>query len=191
MSLEKIRLEAINQFAEKGFDGTSIKDITKVVGITPPAVYAHFKSKEHMFISILSECLENLISDVDVIINDPSGNVSTKLSEIYCFYVGELTSFKPEIVLLVRSSMFPSESLRSKTTSMVLDAHRQVGTRIRALIEEGINQKLIKALPVERIYKQFYRLITAHVYQVFSFKVTINEEEKRIEWEEFWNSIKY
>ena len=191
MSLEKIKLEAISQFAEKGFDGTSIKDITKIVGVTPPALYAHFKSKEQMFIDILSECLENLINDVDRIINAPSANVCRKLFQIYCFYIGELTSFKPEIILLVRSSMFPCESIRDKTKSMVLDVHRKVGAGIRALIEEGIDQKLIKALPVESIYKQFYRLITAHVYEVFSFNSTISEEEKKIQWEEFWSSIKY
>ena len=43
---ELILEEALKQFSEKGFVGTSMSDIAKPLGITKAALYKHFKSKQ-------------------------------------------------------------------------------------------------------------------------------------------------
>lgn len=43
---EKILVEALRLFARKGFDATSIKDISGAVGVADAALYRHFPSKE-------------------------------------------------------------------------------------------------------------------------------------------------
>lgn len=58
---------ALELFAEKGYDGTTINDIAKAAGITPGAIYRHFTSKEEMG-KIIFEAL--------------IGNYSRELSEI-------------------------------------------------------------------------------------------------------------
>lgn len=42
----RIEREALRLFAEKGFDGTSIRDIGLAVGVADAALYRYFKSKE-------------------------------------------------------------------------------------------------------------------------------------------------
>lgn len=42
----RIEREALRLFAEKGFDGTSIRDIALAVGVADAALYRYFKSKE-------------------------------------------------------------------------------------------------------------------------------------------------
>jgi AcrR family transcriptional regulator len=42
----RIEREALRLFAEKGFDGTSVRDIAVKVGVADAALYRHFKSKE-------------------------------------------------------------------------------------------------------------------------------------------------
>ena len=38
-------------FAQKGYDGTSIEDIGAAVGLTGPAIYRHFDSKQALFVA--------------------------------------------------------------------------------------------------------------------------------------------
>lgn len=51
---EKIFDASVDLFAEKGFDGVSIRDIARAVGITEGAVYKHYSSKEEILDSIIS-----------------------------------------------------------------------------------------------------------------------------------------
>ncbi len=46
---EAILKAAIGLFAEKGYAGSSIREICKKAGITKPGLYYHFQSKEHLY----------------------------------------------------------------------------------------------------------------------------------------------
>src|SRR5688572_4200748 len=54
---EMIVAAAAELFHERGYAGTSIEDIGAAVGMTGPAIYRHFSSKE----ALLSELLERAI----------------------------------------------------------------------------------------------------------------------------------
>lgn len=45
-------------FWEHGYEGTSIADLTKAMGITPPSLYATFGSKEELYKQALDQCIE-------------------------------------------------------------------------------------------------------------------------------------
>lgn len=51
---ERIFDAAVDLFAEKGYDGVSIRDIARAVGITEGAVYKHYSSKEAILDSIFA-----------------------------------------------------------------------------------------------------------------------------------------
>ena len=56
MSLkEKIVCESLKLFSLKGFLNTSINDILEVTGASKGGFYNHFKSKEDLFLAVLSE----------------------------------------------------------------------------------------------------------------------------------------
>lgn len=52
---KKILQAAIELFVRKGYNGTSISDITSRIGLTKGALYAHFKSKGELLIRIVQE----------------------------------------------------------------------------------------------------------------------------------------
>ena len=64
---ERITEEALTLFAEKGYKGTSVKDIADAVGIKDASLYKHFKSKEEIFNAIVA------------LISDQIGGLSQKL----------------------------------------------------------------------------------------------------------------
>ena len=51
---ERILEEALRQFSEKGFAGTSMSEIAKPLGITKAALYKHFESKQQIFDEIIA-----------------------------------------------------------------------------------------------------------------------------------------
>lgn len=44
---------ALHQFAEKGYDGASIRDIARAAGVTEALVYHYFRNKEHLLEEVL------------------------------------------------------------------------------------------------------------------------------------------
>mgnify|MGYP001941601662 CR=1 FL=1 len=48
-TIKKILQSANDEFAEHGFEQASVRVIAKNAGVTPGAIYKHFKSKEDIF----------------------------------------------------------------------------------------------------------------------------------------------
>lgn len=55
---EKILSTMYNLIAEKGYDASSIGQICEIVGISKPAVYYYFKSKEEIFIELFQNTID-------------------------------------------------------------------------------------------------------------------------------------
>ena len=55
--IEKAIEIATNLFWEKGYEGTSLSDLTKAIGITPPSFYFAFGSKDGLFEKVLEHQL--------------------------------------------------------------------------------------------------------------------------------------
>jgi AcrR family transcriptional regulator len=70
---EKIRLIALELFAEQGYDQTSLREIAERLGVTKAALYYHFKSKE----DIVASLFEDVQREIDKIISWAEGQPRT------------------------------------------------------------------------------------------------------------------
>jgi AcrR family transcriptional regulator len=61
---ERISAAALQLFAEKGFDGTSVRDIARAAGIAEGALYRHFASKEALARSLFLDGYARLAADI-------------------------------------------------------------------------------------------------------------------------------
>jgi AcrR family transcriptional regulator len=65
---------ALQVFAEKGYDAGTMRDIARRVGVTEPAIYRHFASKEDLFLELLRSAAgrmrDEVFSMLDIL--DPS-----------------------------------------------------------------------------------------------------------------------
>lgn len=64
---------ALELFAEKGYDGTTINDIAKAAGITPGAIYRHFKSKEELGKAIFDTLIGNYSRELTELVESQVG----------------------------------------------------------------------------------------------------------------------
>lgn len=66
--------EAARLFAERGFRGTTIEDIGAAAGISGPAVYKHFASKDAVLASMLVGISERLLAGGQAQVEQASGD---------------------------------------------------------------------------------------------------------------------
>jgi len=68
---ERILLAAIGLFADRGYTGTSIRDIAQAVDLSESAIYRHFRSKDTILDSLLAEFERRLYQPLPPHPDDP------------------------------------------------------------------------------------------------------------------------
>ncbi len=63
-SRERILRSAQVLFAQGGYDGTSLRAIAEHVGVSTPALYWHFKSKDEIYLAAVEKMLEDFLEAV-------------------------------------------------------------------------------------------------------------------------------
>jgi AcrR family transcriptional regulator len=63
---------ALRVFWEKGYEGTSLSDLTEAMGINRPSLYAAFGNKEALFRKALDRYVERMMAFVRDAINEPT-----------------------------------------------------------------------------------------------------------------------
>jgi len=79
---ERLLETAIDMFAEKGYAGTSVREIVDRAGVSKPVLYYYFKSKEGLFLAIL-DMAENLQKQLLAGILESEGRVLDRLCLLY------------------------------------------------------------------------------------------------------------
>ncbi len=54
---ERILMAALEQFSQKGYEGTNIRELTASLGLVKSAMYRHFESKEAIWNALLDEMI--------------------------------------------------------------------------------------------------------------------------------------
>jgi AcrR family transcriptional regulator len=82
---QAILAAALALFAEKGYFGTSLRDIATVVGIRESAIYNYFKGKDALFGALITEAQEHKAEHVAALMAQPIGNVRRVLEQLTSF----------------------------------------------------------------------------------------------------------
>ena len=101
---ERLLETAIGMFAEKGYAGTSVREIVEQAGVSKPVLYYYFKSKEGLFLAILEQA-EDLQKQLLSEVLKSEGDVLNRLLRLYRrLYVG--ISERPNLYKMIYSLIF-------------------------------------------------------------------------------------
>jgi AcrR family transcriptional regulator len=70
--IDKAMVAATELFWRNGYAGTSLSDLTGVIGITPPSFYFAFGSKEELFRKVLEKYLADRLAYAEEALNCPT-----------------------------------------------------------------------------------------------------------------------
>lgn len=137
---DKILDAALTLFAENGYNGTSVEQIAKAVGIKAPSLYKHYKSKE--------DILNSLIDSAEVRYEEMfgsernTGKIPESREEFIEMTMGRI-SFTMRDPIIRKTRMFlVQEQFRNQRTSEVTTRHQLDGIqRMYAKILKGMMDK--------------------------------------------------
>lgn len=69
---------ALQVFREKGYEGTSLSDLTSALGINRPSLYAAFGCKEELFRKVLARYMEGFRAHLTAAVDAPTAREATE-----------------------------------------------------------------------------------------------------------------
>jgi AcrR family transcriptional regulator len=69
---------AVELFARQGYEGTSVAELTKAMGITPPSLYAAYGNKRHLFDLVIERYGEHRRSYMEDVTSQPTARLAAK-----------------------------------------------------------------------------------------------------------------
>ena len=76
---EQLLEVALEVFARQGFHGTSMNDVADAAGVTKPVLYQHFDSKRELYLALLEDVGNQLITRIAKATSEaPDGKAQTE-----------------------------------------------------------------------------------------------------------------
>jgi AcrR family transcriptional regulator len=126
---------ALELITEKGIQGLTIKNLSKKIGISEPAIYRHFDNKIQILISILEFFKDN----TEQIFKKELNNNDKAIDKIEHLFTRHFASFSttPSLVSVIfAEEIFRNEPMLIEKISEVINKNDQILT---AIITEGQN----------------------------------------------------
>lgn len=118
---------ALDAFSERGYDGTTVRDIARRVGVTVPALYYHHENKESMLFALLETTIDRLHSLCQAALDEAQDEVSQRflnLVEAITLYMAHSTKMArldAEIRSLSPENRARYSAKRRKIEQMLVD----------------------------------------------------------------------
>ena len=162
----KIFETSMKLFAEKGYDATSIEDITATVGVAKGTLYYHFNSKEEIFDFLIEEGIKLLQNSVDIKTAKYS-NYLDKIKAIILIQIKIVNKYE-NLINIILTQLWGKEKRNIKCQKLIYDYIDKIET----IVNEGIKLGQIKNEDAKIIASEIYGLISSTL--VFKMK----EQEK-------------
>lgn len=197
---EKIFNVSIDLFSQFGYDGVSIRQIAREVGIKESSIYNHYKSKESILDSILEFYIAQMLSQ-DIPIEDASANLDVGFD---FFYQSGLDAFATHLkddkmskitrIILIES--YHNEKINAFLKKRIIDDAVEGWVRLfdlmkfKELIREDANSRQL----AESFYK--YGMFLLYEHYIVNYPEDDNEfveklcEKSRNHIELIYNSVR-
>lgn len=180
----KIFEASMKLFAEKGYDATSVEEITATVGVAKGTLYYHFSSKEEIYNFLLEEGTKLLINNIDVKVSKLNSSID-KLRSIALLQLRVITKYQ-NLITIYLSQVWGSDQRNQKCQKYINDYI----SKINEIVEDGIKKGELKEGNSEIIASEIFAFTCAgFMYKIKSDK-PIDVKELCIEFDKMIYGLK-
>jgi AcrR family transcriptional regulator len=131
---------ATNLFKEKGYEGTSVRDIAAVIGIEAASLYSHISGKEEILQSICFDMAHKFLKAQEKVINSGIQDPKVLLHQVISQHVLLITENLSAVAVFWNEWRYMSEPFFSDFVTM----QRSYEQNFKDIILAGIAQKAFR-----------------------------------------------
>ncbi len=165
-------------FAEKGYDATSIEEITATVGVAKGTLYYHFTSKEEIFNFLIEEGMKLLKNSIEIK-TEKLENSLDKIRAIILIQVKVIKKYE-NLITIVLSQIWGNEERNNTCKKYVFDYIKT----IEDIVKEGIIKGEIINKDPEVLSSEIFALTCTSLIYKLKTNQEINIKEMYEELEE-------
>ena len=167
-------------FAEKGYENTSIEEITATVGVAKGTLYYHFTSKEEIFDFLVQEGIKLLQNSVDIKIAKYDNYVD-KIKAIVLIQIKIVKKYE-DIITILLSQFYGNEKRNQRCKEYIY----QYIDKIEDIVTKGMQNGQIKQGDAKIYASEIYGLIASSL--IYKLREKENFEVLKV-YKEFENTI--
>ncbi|MEW9698420.1 TetR/AcrR family transcriptional regulator [Paenibacillus sp. SI8] len=141
---QKALMKAMELFWQKGYEATSISDLTEVMGIQRPSLYGTFGGKEELFNAAIRK-----YADISLVYIKSKLSQAPSAKEAVRLYLLGITNNeggkRPEWGCLCVNTLTEMAPRNASLASFTTEFHQKVTVLLRETIEEGIRNGELSA----------------------------------------------
>ena len=144
---------ALGLFADKGYFGTSLRDVAGAVGVRESALYNYFPGKEALFEALLAADSAEKTERLAALLEAPTGDARGVLQELAVFLLDRF--IQPRQQQLFRILMSDGMRLARDGRINLLERMGSNRPRFAALMQRLIDQGALRNVDAELLVMQF------------------------------------
>lgn len=155
----RLLASALSLFSEKGYEGTSIREIIERAGVTRPVLYYYFENKEHLFRRLVESWFTELVEDMDRALEGVQGlhdQLKTVVVNIF-----EHAERSPQVVRLIFHTFFAPRHQTPKLNKDALWESRY--SRISNIMRAGVKSGAFPGRDPELLAMAFCGMMDMHI----------------------------
>ena len=133
---ERTLEHAVDLFARQGYEGTSISQLTEVMGLTPPQLYAAYGNKRHLFDLVIKRYGEHRRAYMEDVLSQPTARLAARRF-LHGAAEHDTAPGQPRGCLTVQGGLAASPDDRDAAEALA---------RVRAANQEAIQRRFQQAI---------------------------------------------
>lgn len=189
MTANRIREAALAMFAEAGYDGVTLAEIAKAVGIKTPSIYAHFASKERLFLALFEEAARKETDRFAAFLEARAGgSCEAAMFAAFGYCTDEDRSTGGQ-AFLKRTMLMPPRHLKARLQEQFMRYEAAVTEQLARMLETGMASGELPRSGTAEAVAVFYALVDGLLVESQLYSTEVYRERQRVAWAAFWKVL--